>query len=50
MMTALRDYKEAARNLGISPRTVEVHRAHILVKLGARNVVDVVRMIMQKRP
>jgi FixJ family two-component response regulator len=40
--------KEAARNLGISPRTVEVHRAHILIKLGARNVAEVVRIVMEK--
>jgi FixJ family two-component response regulator len=48
IMTAA-SVKEAARNLGISPRTVEVHRAHILIKLGARNVAEVVRMVMQRR-
>lgn len=26
--------------LGISPRTVEVHRLHIMVKLHARNIVE----------
>src|SRR5439155_533826 len=29
--------KEAGRRLGISPRTVEVHRARIMMKLGAKN-------------
>lgn len=35
--------KEAARSLGISPRTVEFHRANIMRKLGARNTADLVR-------
>jgi len=36
--------KEAGRKLDISPRTIEVHRAHIMSKLGARNVADLVRI------
>ena len=28
--------KEAGRQLGISPRTIEVHRARIMDKLGAK--------------
>lgn len=31
--------KEAGRHLGISPRTIEVHRARIM-ELGARNAAD----------
>lgn len=38
--------KEAARLLGISPRTVEVHRARIMDKLGARNAADLVRIVL----
>jgi two-component system, LuxR family, response regulator FixJ len=38
--------KEAGRNLGISPRTVEVHRARIMEKLGARNAADLVRIVL----
>lgn len=38
--------KEAAHELGISPRTVEVHRARIMVKLGARNAADLVRIVL----
>jgi len=34
--------KEAARTLGISPRTVDFHRANLLKKLGARNAGDLV--------
>jgi two-component system, LuxR family, response regulator FixJ len=37
--------KEAGRILGISPRTVEVHRARIMDKLGARNAADLMRII-----
>jgi len=37
--------KEAGRILGISPRTVEVHRARIMDKLGARNAADLIRII-----
>ncbi len=36
--------KEAGRILGISPRTVEVHRAKIMEKLGAKNAADLVRI------
>jgi two-component system, LuxR family, response regulator FixJ len=38
--------KEAALNLGISQRTVEIHRAHIMNKLGAKNSVDLARKVM----
>jgi FixJ family two-component response regulator len=38
--------KEAGRQLGISPRTVEDHRANIMKKLGARNAADLVRIVM----
>ncbi len=37
-------YKEMAATLGISPRTVEHHRAHIITKLGTDRVVDMVRI------
>ena len=39
--------KEAGRQLGISPRTIEIHRARIMEKLGAKNVADVVRMALR---
>jgi two-component system response regulator FixJ len=41
--------KDAARDLGISTRTVEVHRAHIMDKLGAKNAADLVRLVLQDR-
>ena len=39
--------KEVGRKLGISPRTIEIHRARILKKLGVRSVADLVRMAMR---
>jgi DNA-binding CsgD family transcriptional regulator len=42
--------KETGRRLGISPRTVELHRAHIMEKLGARNAADLVRIVLSGAP
>ncbi|MPT25273.1 MAG: response regulator transcription factor [Starkeya sp.] len=39
--------KEAGRTLGISPRTIEVHRARIMEKLGAKNAADLVRIVLK---
>lgn len=41
--------KEVGRLLAISPRTVEVHRARIMEKLGARNAADLVRIVLSER-
>jgi FixJ family two-component response regulator len=38
--------KEAGRQLGISPRTIEDHRANIMKKLGARNAADLIRIVL----
>ena len=40
--------KEAARHLGISPRTIEFHRAHIIEKVGAKNTADLIRIVMSE--
>jgi PAS domain S-box-containing protein len=34
--------KTIARELGLSPRTVEIHRAHVMESLGARTLADLV--------
>jgi len=44
--TAGASNKEAGRSLGISPRTIEDHRANIMKKLGARNAADLIRIVM----
>ena len=38
--------KEAARRLGISPRTVEFHRANVMRKLVAKNTADLLRKVL----
>jgi len=37
--------KEVARELDISPRTVEIHRARVFAKLSVRNVAELVRLM-----
>jgi FixJ family two-component response regulator len=36
--------KTIAKELGISPRTVEIHRAHVMERLGAHNLSVAIRM------
>ena len=38
--------KVIAHELGISPRTVEIHRANVMEKLAARSLADVVRLAL----
>ncbi len=40
--------KEAGRELGSSHRTIEVHRAKLLEKLGAKNVTDLMRIVFDE--
>ncbi len=40
--------KEVARDLGVSPRTVDFHRSNILQKLGARNIAELVRVVLSR--
>jgi FixJ family two-component response regulator len=42
--------KEAGRELGISPRTIEDHRARVMAKLGAKNAADLIRIVLNKEP
>lgn len=42
--------KEIAARLAISPRTVEVHKTHIMAKLGVRNVAELVRFALIAQP
>lgn len=36
--------KEIAQHLGISPRTVEVHRTHVMHKMGAANLAELINL------
>jgi FixJ family two-component response regulator len=45
-----RTSKEIARELGISPRTVEVHRTHVMYKMGAANMAELVNMAACCKP
>lgn len=51
-LVAGRSNKEVAAKLGISPRTVEFHRAHIMEKMTAKGLADLVRLwlAVQARP
>lgn len=42
-------HKVIGHALDISPRTIEVHRARIMQKLGARNLADLVRLTLAAR-
>ncbi len=42
-----RTNKEIAADLGLSYRTVEVHRRHIMEKIGARNTAELVRLAIE---
>ncbi|MBL0922469.1 MAG: response regulator transcription factor, partial [Phycisphaerales bacterium] len=41
--------KAIARELDISPRTVEIHRANMMTKLGARHAAEAVRLKLEAK-
>lgn len=41
--------KEIARKLGASPRTIEIHRTHVMEKMEAATLADLVRMRLQQQ-
>ena len=41
--------KSIAHNLSLSPRTIEVHRASVMGKMGARNLSDLVGMAIKAK-
>ena len=43
-MLAGKSNKEIGRHLGISHRTVEIHKAHLMEKTGAASLIDLTRI------
>jgi len=41
--------KEIAAQLGLSPKTIEVHRAHLMEKMQADSLADLIRMAVSAR-
>jgi FixJ family two-component response regulator len=41
--------REIAAEIGLAKKTVDLHRSHILAKVGADSVVDLVRMVLTSR-
>jgi two-component system response regulator FixJ len=46
LLTQGKQNKVMAADLGLSQRTVEIHRAHVMEKMGARSVAQLVRMVL----
>jgi len=40
--------KEAAQQLGLSPRTIEGHRSNIMKKIGVRNAAELIHRVLSK--
>lgn len=47
LLVAGKSNKMAAQDLGLSPRTVEVHRARLMARLGVRSFAEAVRLAVQ---
>jgi two-component system response regulator FixJ len=46
LMTQGKQNKVVGQELGVSPRTIEIHRARVMEKMGARSVAELVRMML----
>ena len=46
LMTQGKQNKVIAQDLGVSPRTVEIHRARVMEKMAAHSVAQLVRMML----
>jgi len=46
LMTKGKQNKVIAQDLGVSPRTVEIHRARVMEKMNAQSVAELVRMML----
>ena len=48
-MTRGKQNKNIAQDLGVSPRTVEIHRARVMKKMHTQSVAELVRMMLDLR-
>ena len=46
LLTSGKANKRMAQDLGLSQRTIEIHRAHVMEKMDAKSVAQLVRMVM----
>jgi FixJ family two-component response regulator len=46
LMTQGKQNKVVGQELGVSPRTIEIHRARVMEKMGANSVAELVRMML----
>src|SRR5262245_47319586 len=49
LMTEGKQNKTIAQDLGVSPRTIEIHRARVMEKMNAQSVAELVRMMLDLR-
>jgi len=49
LLTQGKQNKVMAGELGLSQRTIEIHRAHVMEKMGAASVAQLVRMVIDTR-
>ena len=47
LLTTGKANKSMANDLGLSQRTVEIHRAHVMDKMGVKSVAQLTRMVLQ---
>ncbi len=50
MVTQGKANKVIAADLELSQRTVEIHRAHVMEKMGANSLAHLVRMVVDAGP
>jgi FixJ family two-component response regulator len=51
LMTQGKQNKAIAQVLDVSPRTIEIHRARVMEKMGAHSIAELVRMMLDlKQP
>jgi two-component system response regulator FixJ len=46
LLTLGKQNKSIAQDLGVSPRTIEIHRARVMEKMDAQSVAELVRMML----